>query len=135
MVLKYPEMKNYSWVKDLERVTKNSKAVPGSMKMSEIPKVPLTLAIEVINESMSYVEVMNAYASAPSNGQIPQKEGHLLDWFYEYLLHKHGNLPNPAREVMFFLRKIANNEYSGVDDPELINDLLASPGILENGSE
>jgi hypothetical protein len=80
--VKYPEMQEYPWAKDMDRVVADSKHVPGKGGglMSEQTKVPINLLLTVMREAMSRPEVMEAYASAPLNGQIPPREVHLLMW-------------------------------------------------------
>jgi hypothetical protein len=125
----YPEMLEYPWVKDLDRVRANSKFVSGS---SEKLPVPINFLLTVMREAISRPEVMQAYGSAPLNGTIPPREQHLLLWYHEYLRHKYGVRLNPAATMIIPMRKLANGIYSGLDDTNLVADLLARPDVCED---
>jgi len=133
----YPEMLEYAWVKDMDRVVAHSKHVKQdysgqSVTVDQLPKCPINLILAVMKEAMSYPEVMEAYGSAPLNGQIPKREAHLLMWFNEYLIHKYGSTPDPRMSTKIPLRKIANGQFSDLNDPALIDELLHSPLVSED---
>lgn len=131
--LKYPEMQEYEWVKDLDRVTRQSKFEHGKMtRVSELPKVPLSLALQVMEEAASRVEVMEAYASASPAGQIPDREKHLLIWHNEYLRHKYGNRPDPIKAITVAMRNLANGVYKGLSDPALIGHLTGLNFVVDD---
>ncbi|SDR10713.1 hypothetical protein [Pseudovibrio sp. Tun.PSC04-5.I4] len=134
--LKYPEMLEYSWVKDMDRVKAQSKFVSsagrGLQPASEMPKVPINLLLTVMKDAMTRPEVMAAYGSAPVDGQIPPRENHLLIWFNEYLRHKYGTVPDPVMWIGTPLRRLANGFYENLDDPNLILNLLARRAVTED---
>lgn len=124
--LKYPEMQEYDWAKDFERVRKNSKFVSGSIHSSDIPKRPLKEQLAIIRETMERAEVMEAFASAPYEEPLSERARHLLMWYHQYLGHKYGNRPDPLSLHTNIMRRFALGEFSGVDDPKLHEALLAS---------
>lgn len=133
----YPEMLEYAWVKDMDRVVANSKHVKWDysgkpVTADKLPKCPINLVLAVMKEAMSYSEVMDAYGSAPLDGQIPPREKHLLMWFNEYLIHKYGSNPDPRMLTKIPLRKIANGQFSDLNDPSLVDELLRSPFVSES---
>lgn len=128
----YPDMLEFSWVKELGLARMESKFVSGGGTASERLPVPISLLLTVMKDAASRPEVMAAYASAPLDGQIPPREGHLLLWFNEYLQHKYGTRPNPIPEMTVPMRKLANGQYTGLDDPRLVADLLARPKVCED---
>ncbi len=128
----YPEMLEYAWVEDLDRVTENSKHVRGVRRLSDMPKIPISHMLAIMRETASRSEVMAAYSSAPVDGQIPQKERHLLSWYQEYLGHKYGTWPDTVSRMTGPMRALANGVYSGLDDPKLVSDLLKDPFICED---
>lgn len=131
--LRYPEMLEYAWAKDLDRVRACSKFVSSEGKgvifVSERPRVPVNLVLAVLKEATAYPEVMHAYGCVPLDQQTPQREGHLLMWFHQYLSHKYGTEPDPVMAMGIAPFKLARGEYTGIDDPKLLKDLLDSPLI------
>ena len=65
----YPEMLEYAWAKDLDRVYANSKYVQQDYSVGEIvtadklPKSPINLVLAVIKEALTYPEVVEACKS------------------------------------------------------------------------
>jgi hypothetical protein len=129
----YPTVYEYPWAKDYDRVCAASKTVPppGGL-MSELPKVPINLLLTVMREAKSRPEIMEAYASVPVNGQIPPRESYLIMWHMEYLSMKYGRDPNPVGEMIIPMRRLANGQYTGLDDAQLITDLLDRPLVCED---
>lgn len=131
----YPEMLEYAWVKDLDRVTAASKYVapdPNAVPVTadKLPKTPVNLLLAIIRESIAYPEVV----SALTKGSDTQRSLHLLMWFNEYLLHKYGDIHHGRMVASRFVRRIANGQYSGINDPDLIGDLLESQFVaLDDG--
>jgi hypothetical protein len=129
-----PENWDFPWAKDFERVRANSKQYRGSTPIlaSDMPKIPINLQLAVMAEATARPEIMAAYGSAPLNGQIPEQACTVLFWFEEYLSHKYGDRPEPARTMTVYMRKLMNGVYSGLDDPSLIRDLKTDPFVGED---
>ena len=128
--LLYPEMPEYMWAKDLDRVAKNSKWVKQDYSREPItsdnlPKVPINMALAVLTETLSYPEVLRVQEPEYDD---PKRAGHFMMWYSEYIRHKYGNnnckMRGPDFVLNGFLPKIVNGEHSGVDDDKLIQDLL-----------
>ena len=98
----------------------------------DLPKVPVNFVLAVMKETASRQEVLDAYASAPIDGQIPPKEFHVILWHNAYLRHKYGNQPDPLRVMQIPMRKLANKMYSGTEDPRLRADLLKRRFVCED---
>ena len=148
----YPEMLEYAWVKDFDRVKENSKYVKQDdsgepITADKLPKIPINLVLALLKEAVSYPEVMDAYRTLdtlkPRHGQGKQyREENLLMWVDEYLVHKYGNVTKgknrivltygPTNEIIDPLREIARGKFDGLDDPRLIEYLKESPMICED---
>lgn len=129
----YPEMLDYAWAKDLDRVRAVSKYVrpdPGAPPVTadKLPKTPINLVLTLIRESIAYQEVVDAHVK----GSDSKRSLHLLMWFNEYLLHKFGDTHHGMMVASRFVRGIANGQYSGIDDPELMGDLMESRYVTHN---
>lgn len=129
----YPEMLEYAWVKDLDRVRAVSKYVAPDPKLppvtaDQLPKSPVNLLLTIIRESIAYPEVV----AAQTKGTDTQRSLHLLMWFDEYLLHKFGDMHHGRMVASRFVKGIANGVYSGIADPELMRDLLEIPFVTSD---
>ncbi|MEO0917784.1 MAG: hypothetical protein AAFY31_12520 [Pseudomonadota bacterium] len=132
----YPEMLDYAWVKDLGRVTAQSKYVVPDQNLppvtaDKLPKSPINLVMVMLEESLSYPEIIDVH----TKGADPKRALHVLMWFDEYLLHKYGNLPDARMIVSRFVRRIANGTYTGLGDPRVKSDLLATPYVIPDDGE
>ena len=122
--IKYPEMLDYEWVREMDAVVRNSKATTkGDRLYSEIPPAPMTLVMTILNEMHNRPEILSAHASAKPHEKLGERESHLLTWFHEYLTHKYGNETKAVSAATMFMRSIANGGYTGLDDPKLKSDL------------
>jgi len=126
----YPEMLEYAWAKDLDRVKAASKYVERDPKaepltVDKLPKSPINLVMAMLAESLCYPEIVEAHTA----GVDTKRSLHLLMWFDEYLLHKYGNAPDARLVVSRFMRKIANGHYSGLNDGRIVPDLMKTPYV------
>ena len=129
----YPEMIEYAWAKDLDRVYKNSKVIKQDysrewVTADKLPKSPINLVLTIIKEYLSYPEVVNAWKKGDYSEDDLKRHAHLAMWFDEYIAHKYGNVPNPTVAVRYFLKQILFDDYS-IDDPGLVEEMLEFPTI------
>lgn len=137
--LKYPEMQEYSWAKELLAHEHKSRPLTGK----PMEPAPINLLLTIIKDSASRPEVMAAYASAKVNEQVPPREVHLIQWFTQYMRMKYdymmrdeyGLQTDAAFTSMIFMRRLANGEYTGIDDPRLHAELLADSFVSEEDGE
>ena len=131
----YPEMLDYAWVRDLDKVRSRSRyvvqndAVP--VTADKLPKAPVNLVLTIIAEALSYEEIREAHLK----GADMRRSLHLLMWFDEYLLHKYGNMPDARMVSARFVKHVVNGRYDGLDDSALRDDLLASPWVAPDDGQ
>ena len=119
-------------MRDFERVEREPKFVRGTVPMSEVIDVPLSLALTVIKEAASRPEIVAAYAAPQPDGTMPRRESHVLGWHQEYLRHEHGNRPDPTWPMNRIMFGIADGLYSGPDDPRVRAGLLTDPSTCHD---
>lgn len=130
----YPEMLEYAWVKDMDRVVANSKHVKQDysgepVTADKLPKCPINLFLSVMKEAVTYPEVVDAYGGLSGDHK---KDRHLLLWFSEYLLYKYGNVPDPRMLLTFYMGEVARSVFTGPDDPKLTKELINRSFICED---
>ena len=139
--LLYPEMPNYAWAKDLDRVTSNSRWVKQDysgepITSDKLPPVPINMALAVLRETMSYREVLEVNQSDYDN---PKRRHHLMMWYSEYIRHKYGNnnckMHGPDFVLGQFLPEIVNGKYNGIDDERLHQDLIEQFWVGEDDGQ
>lgn len=128
----FTELDQYQWYRDIDELRKHSNLNKENRLVSEIPHAPVSLVLTIMEEMAGRPEVVAAYASVPLKGRIGDEEFYLITWFYEYLTHKYGNETNAVDEAKFYMRRLANGVFSGVDDPKLRTTLLAENRIYDD---
>jgi hypothetical protein len=122
-----PEVLEYKWFQEYGRVIGNY--VPHNWREGPAPAVPVYKVLTVLEDCMSYPEIVEAFSSAPPDGQIPDRERELLHWFGEYIKNKYqinfGVIIDPMREL-------ANKTYKGLNDP-IFRDYLISLHEISDG--
>ncbi|AWZ00991.1 hypothetical protein RHODOSMS8_01455 [Rhodobiaceae bacterium] len=136
--LKYPEMLEYPWVKEVLAYKPENRS--SSELRKTIAPAPVNMVLAIVRDSAARPEVWAAYASAKPNEQIPPRESYLLMMFTEYMRTKYdfvmrreqGRRTNAASTAISVMRDLANDRYSGVEDPQLRADLLKKNSVCED---
>lgn len=129
----YLEMREYDWVKNFEHFRDNSKQIGTIVRRAdEIPPAPLSLVLTLIDEHCRRPEIIEMWVDVGLKEEFNKKQKYISYMFAEYLEHKYGNETDAMFSARVMMRPIAVGQYTGAEDPKLINALLSKPNIYDD---
>ena len=95
-------------------------------------RVPLSRARAYVRAYEAHPEIMQAWASAPPDGVIPDEDWDLITEFNAYLWVKSGASLEALDAVGGAARRLANREFDSAESEGLIDQLLRDPRIVDD---
>lgn len=124
-------LENLPWYKEKQLLKDKSKFISGPAPYNAGGPCNIDLVLACIREALDRPEILEAYKSAGPNENIPDEYRNIIHYFNSYLWVKYGNRPDPLKHHIAYMRRIANGNYTGADDPNLRFDLLQHDNITD----